>query len=116
MFAELKRKFRSRSERSAVRKYARLLGPQLRRDYGASEYYTPGQITAAVATCQLPLEYISFAYAAFLSEEAFRNLGVDGDYPSLRLMFFRYIPSGLGTTFEPAAPSSYALSDGTHGC
>jgi hypothetical protein len=107
--------FRSRVERSTVRKYASLLGPRLRRDFGASEYFTPGQIKAAVTACQLPPQYVSVAYAAFLSEEAFRSLGVYGDYQSLRLLFHHYVPSDPGTPFHPAGPSSYAVTDGTHG-
>ena len=110
MLAGLKRMIRSRAERSAARKYASLLGPQLRRDYGASEHYTTGQIKAAVTTCQLPPQYRSSSYAAFLSEEAFRSFGVKGDYLSLRLQFLRHVLSGAAPTFDPAPVNSYAVS------
>jgi hypothetical protein len=50
------------------------------------------------------------AYAAFLSEEAFRSFGVKGDYLSLRLQFLRHVPSGAAPTFDPAPVNSYAVS------
>lgn len=58
--------------RSAARRYARSLGPRLRRDYGAGVHYTPGQIRTAAAKCKLPTAYLSIGFAAFLPEVAFR--------------------------------------------
>ena len=102
--------YSSRAERSALRKYAGLLGPLLRRDYGASEYHTPEQMRAAITTCKLPRRYISFGYAAFMSEEAFRTLGAEGDYQSLRLRLLHHASSGFAPPFDPAPVNSYAAS------
>jgi hypothetical protein len=108
--------FRSAKTRSAARKYARQLGPRLGRDYGASKYYTPGQIRAAVAACHLPEQYLSFGYAAFLSEDAFLASTADGDYHDLRKLLFRYVRSNVAQTFEPQPESWIALSgyDSSH--
>jgi hypothetical protein len=116
MLSALKQRLRSAPQQRAGKKYARQLGPRLRRDYGASEHYTPGQIKAAITSCQLPPRYISFGYAAFMSEDAFRKFGIAGDYHSLRLLFLRHVPSSAVSSFEPAQPSSYATYDSTHGC
>jgi hypothetical protein len=112
MLSALKQVFRSAVSRSAARKYARRLGPRLRRDYGASEHYTTGQIKAAVMSCQLPPRYISFGYAAFMSEDAFRKLGVEGDYHSLCLLFLRHVPSAAIPTSRFASESSFADAGG----
>lgn len=83
MFSALRR-------RRAARRYAALLPAMLLRGYGASESYTPAQIEAAVRRAQLPLEYIAIGYAAYLSEESFRQLAVQGDYNMLRALFKRW--------------------------
>src|SRR5580698_5919463 len=108
MFSGLREIFRSTTLSSAARKYARRLGPRLRRDYGASKYYTPGQIKAAVKACDLPEQYLSFGYAAFLPEEAFRTSAPDGDYHALRELLFRYVRPNVVQTFEPQPESSVA--------
>jgi hypothetical protein len=115
MLSALKQRFRSAVLRSAARKYARRLGPRLRRDYGASEHYTPGQIKAAITSCQLPPRYISFGYAAFMSEDAFQKLGIEGDYHSLRLLFHKHVPPAAIPTSRFAPESSFGADPGGDG-
>jgi len=57
--------------RRAAKQYAHRLGSHLARAYGPSEFYSPGQIRAAVAKIGLNSKFLVLGYAAFLSEEAF---------------------------------------------
>jgi hypothetical protein len=81
--------------RSAAKLYARRLGVQLIRDYGASEHYTPAQIQASVARAKLPAVHIDLGYAAFLPEEAFEKVAQPasaGQYEALRRMHAAFKP------------------------
>jgi hypothetical protein len=83
------------------------LGPQLRRDYGASGEYTLGQIRTPVKKCRLPAAYLSIGYAAFLSEQVFRAVAdssYQDDYAALRVIFNRYIDRGV--RIEDGDPST----------
>lgn len=95
--------------RRAARTYARALPSVLLRSYGASEFYTAAQIEAAVRKAQLPPRYIAIGYATFLPEDAFSQLGVEGDYQSLRALFRRYASTAPAYGFEPAPERSYPL-------
>jgi hypothetical protein len=109
---------RSASLRSAARKYAASLGPRLRQDYGAGEYYEPGQIRAAAGKCRLKMEYIAIGYAAFMPEAAFKDLVPDKDYLSLRTLFKGYLGTNATSAFTTAAENSDAasgFSDSHHG-
>jgi hypothetical protein len=55
--------------RRAAKRYARRLGPYLRRAYGAAERYTPAQIRAAAAKLGLNFRYIALGYASFMSAD-----------------------------------------------
>jgi hypothetical protein len=110
MITALKRMFERRTRQSAARRYARELGARLRRDYGASEFYTVGQISTAVSACRLPARHLSLGYAAFLPEAEFRNLVPDGDYQSERALLFRYVGSAASGSFAPAPENGMALS------
>ena len=95
--------------RRAARKYARLLGPRLRRDYGRSEHYTIGQIRTAAGKLRLPERYLNIGYAAFLSEEAFRSAATEdarNDYSVLRSLFWRHLP-GRWASHATHAPSNF---------
>jgi hypothetical protein len=103
MFNSLIRRMRFRS---AARKYARQLPVQIREDYGASKLYTPEQIEKSVIRAKLPVDYIRFAYAAFMSEEAFQSIFGMGSPES-----YQYLRSALRSfdrkrvtpgNFEPA--------------
>jgi hypothetical protein len=54
----------------AAKRYARKLPRGLRKGWGKSRSYTPGQIQATVKALKLDPRFIVFGYAAFLSEEA----------------------------------------------
>ncbi len=69
---------------SAIKKYARKLGPLLARRYGKSNTYTAGQIKKTAEHARLPLAYICYGYAMYIGEDDFdilhRELGQSCDY------------------------------------
>ena len=85
--------------RRAVRKYARRLPRQLYRDYGASQFFTPGQIRAAVARLKIDPAFIVYGYAMFLPEAAFNELRPQMQsqlsYQRARAELLRHVPSKL---------------------
>jgi len=82
------------AKRRALRKYAGLLPGRLARDYGAAEFYTPGQIRSAVGRLRLDAAYLAYANAMFLPEAAFEGTGSAGSYADLRGEFLRHVPGG----------------------
>ena len=97
LLSKLKRLVRKIDQRWCAPRFAKRLGPRLARDYGASKFYTAGQIRAACTKCRLPRRQFALAYAAFLPPALFeRNVDVTarGDYEALRLLFFRFTTRG----------------------
>jgi hypothetical protein len=91
-------------------RFAQRLGPRLLRDYGASRFYTPGQIRAACAKCSLPRRHLALAYAGFLPPDEFEataGAAVQSDYNALRALFFRFALSGGDLSFAPAAMNAH---------
>ena len=79
----------------AARRYARRLGPRLRRDYGGGNDYTVGQIRTAVKKSRLPARDINIGFAAFLDEETFRTVTDKNEwasYEALRSLYFEWLP------------------------
>ncbi len=66
--------FERMAMRRAGRTYARCLPAQLRSGWGAAQFYTPGQVTAALKHLRLGGRYVAIAYAGFLSEEDFASV------------------------------------------
>ena len=98
--------------RMHARRYARRLGPQLRRDYGASEYYTAEQIRAAAGKCRLSRRHLALGLAAFLPHDAFAAHcpgTTRDDYERLRISFFRHTPTEPDLAVSPAPENSYAV-------
>ena len=92
-------------QRRCAPKFGRRLGPRLLRDYGASKFYTPGQIQAACAKCSLPHRHLALGYAAFLPAAEFEatvDVGARADYKALRALFFRFASNGEDFSFAPA--------------
>jgi hypothetical protein len=88
--------------RRAAPRYASRLSYQIRRDYGATEYYTDAQVRAAIRKSGLPRQYVDLGLAAFLPEDGFRKIVTPGaDYQSLRLLFRQPIKRQQ-PAFEPA--------------
>lgn len=105
LFGRLKRLVRMIDQRRCAPKFARRLGPRLLRDYGASKFYTPGQIRAACAKCRLPHRQLALAYAAFLPAAEFETtagVAMRGDYDMLRTLFFRFARGVDYSSFAPA--------------
>jgi hypothetical protein len=67
LFADLKRK-------RAMKQYGRELPRRLYGDYGASTFFTPGQIATAAKKLKLPPEFMVYGYAMFLPKEIFEEL------------------------------------------
>ena len=91
--------------RLAAKRYAAALGPELLKGYGASRFYTPGQIRAAASRRRLPARYLKIGYAAFLDLDGFLSAVSDaspGDYETFRALFQRYLPSRVADTVGPA--------------
>ena len=91
--------------RSAVKRYARSLGPALARDYGASALYSPNQIRATVRRLGLPAECLDVGYAVFLLEAMFDDVANDrrpGRRQALVKLFRRHEPSALSGSRNPA--------------
>lgn len=100
--------------RSAAKLYARRLAPQLIRDYGASEHYTPAQIRASVERARLPAAHIDLGYAAFLPEESFRQLARPvniADYDAFRGLMAAYKPRRQ-PAWSPESGGSIPTGDG----
>ena len=97
---------------AAAKKYARLLGPKLIRDYGSSTYYTPAQIQAAVGKLKLPAGFLCLGQAAFLPEDGFAKIGgADdlGSYAALRNLFDSHKPArAVSAEFGQATENIYA--------
>ena len=93
-----RRVFQSVRLRSAARRYAREVWPRLRKDYGAGETFTVGQIRSAARQLGLPARYLPIGYAVFLPADAFAVLaGPDpiGDRDSLRALFWQHADVGI---------------------
>lgn len=74
--------------RRAIKRYARILGPLLKRRYGNSNTYTVGQIKNTAEQAKLPMAYICFGYAMYMSQDEFEklhvSLGQRCDYGAMR--------------------------------
>jgi len=92
-------------------KFARHLAPRLLRDYGASKFYTLGQIRAACAKCRLPRRHLALAYAAFLPQTEFEAVTDETrrpDYMTLRVLFFSFAKGGEDFSAFPAPMDTWA--------
>lgn len=106
----LGRLIRRIDQRWCAPKFAQRLGPRLLRDYGASKFYTPGQIRAACVKCGLPRRQLALAYAAFLplaEFEAVTDATMWSDYTTLRALFFRFAGGGEDFSVAPAPMNAY---------
>ncbi len=105
----------------AVQRYARRLPAELRAGWGAGEYYTAGQVKAALGRLHLHGRYDAVAYAAYLTQEEFeahaREFPQAMAYEDARRMFQRYGRSSwAGYRQDPIsdaqAASRYGLGGG----
>lgn len=104
------RLWRNLGRKRAARLYARLLQPQLHRDYGAGDgYYTAEQIAKAAAKLGLSRRHLAVAYAAFMRVEDFRRLPqLSGeDYQGLRELFGRFVVRDMSWAASGSIPPSY---------
>jgi hypothetical protein len=109
LFSRLVRQMRRIDQRRCAPKFAQRLGPRLLKDYGASKFYTPGQIRAACTKCRLPHRHLVLAYAAFLSPSEFEqtvDVAARGHYHTLRNLFFRFSSEGEDFTVAPSLVNS----------
>ena len=101
--------------RSAAKKYARSLGPQLIHDYGANETYNEVQIRSTVRKLKLSDRYIKLGFSAFMPEPEFIKLFENADdYSLLRDLYRRFIPyQPTGETGETGAYQQSATMAGS---
>lgn len=93
--------------RSALRAYARKLGPELRKRYGSSKTYTVDQINAACKQAGLRIDYVRYGYAMFLSPKEHRDLGrrleKEHDYQVLKAEVMEHESSGSAYSTDNSA-------------
>jgi hypothetical protein len=104
--------------RNPAKRYARELGPWLRKSYGPSSDYTEGQIRRGVLELRLDEQFIGLGYAGFMKQETFESFSdrmpVKFSYEEARAKLERFAkapvnewPSGAGesmvSTSEVAA-------------
>lgn len=87
----------------AAKQYAGRLPGQIRRNYGAKEWYTFAQVQRAIATSGLDQRYAILAYARYLPRSEFENLRIDTplllEYGTARALF---------VAAEPVAAESHS--------
>ena len=80
--------FSNLKRRRAIKRYAKKLGPVLKKRYGKSKHYTSGQIRTAVTKRRLSHNHICYAYAMYMDKPSFtklhEELGKECDYDSMR--------------------------------
>ena len=66
----------------SIKKYYKVLPEALAKDYSKSDFYTSGQIKAAIKSHKLPSSYEPYALAMFVS---FEDIGAvfESEYPSI---------------------------------
>ena len=106
VFGRIARLVRRIDQRWCAPKFAQRLGPRLLRDYGASKFYSAGQIRAACAKCRLPRRQLALAYAPFLPPTEFENTA-DADFQALRKLYFRFTGEGEDFSVAPASVNVY---------
>jgi hypothetical protein len=89
--------FGNSKQNRKIAAYARTLPPRLARDYGASQFYTPGQIARGIANLKLDPSFAIYAHAAFLTEDSFLALHPPmpdtPSYEEARAVFAAHRPS-----------------------
>ncbi len=114
LFAHLKRK-------RAIRQYARELPRRLNSDYGASAFFTPGQIATAARKLKLDPEFLVYGYTMFLPKESFEDLRKTIQnplsYEEVRANFVRYNPAvtAENSNFYESVSGLYLFTPGDGG-
>jgi hypothetical protein len=101
--------------RNPAKRYARELGPWLRKSYGSSAHYTEGQIRRGVGELRLKQRFIALGYAAFMDEADFEALHdkmpVRLSYQDARAQFERFRPPPSKSWPPGAGPFTVDPSD-----
>jgi hypothetical protein len=99
----------------AARAYARSLPQELHADWGASTYYTVGQVRTALSRRHLTNRFVAIAYAAFLTEADYLavapELPVVIPYDLARGVFEQAKPWPAWSTYQQSAGSSVSPVD-----
>lgn len=82
--------------------------------YLGSQYYTVPQINAAFAALKLNHRYINIAYAEYLDFETYHTVTKENksSYDDARLLYQKYVPSGITGSWEPAPMNEYIRQGG----
>jgi hypothetical protein len=88
-------------EKRAAKSYAKQLPLWLIKNFGASEFYTPGQIRGGIKALGLDPRQMDLALAAFLPEAEYAILAADQPtalpYHEARERFLRWKPMATST-------------------
>jgi uncharacterized membrane protein YgcG len=92
----------------AIRSYAKSLGPKLRKRYGASRYYTPGQVKATVKTSGLNSTWVCYALCMYCDSDSFTQYHIDIGEPC----DYKAMQCDVAAQFSPSDSSfdSFAAS------
>ncbi len=80
--------FKAYLKKRAIKKILKRVPGFLRRSYGKSKTYTPGQVRTAIKSTGCNIDYACYAYAAFCTRERFDSFhmetGEDCDYDHMQ--------------------------------
>jgi len=105
--------FAGRKRDKALALYARSLPARLAQDYGASAFYTKGQINKAISNLKLPADFAAYAHAMFLPEDAYD--ATSPTYAEARAAFQAHLSRKpvSGEFYESGIGMTYGGGDGT---
>jgi Family of unknown function (DUF6559) len=107
--------FENYRKRRAIKKIARKLPPYLRRSYGKSKQYSPGQVRTAMDQTGCNVTCIYFGYAMFCSVGDFNqvhaDMGEQCDYEAMHQEVADICFSG-DTNFGTSDLTSYSSDSG----
>ncbi len=106
--------------RQAVAAIAKRLPPELKAGWGAAEYYTAGQVRAALGRLRLHGRFESIAFAAYLTKDEYdahaAEYPMTMPYEDARRLFDRYGRSNwAGYRQEPMSNAQAASRYGVGG-
>ncbi len=101
----------------ALKSYMKKLGPLLKKRYGRSKSYTPGQVKKTIEVEGLNPHYVYYGYAMFCQQEQFLQLATE-ENSELNLQNLRqeigdkFFEGDSGFTPEEACQTSIEMNSG----
>jgi uncharacterized membrane protein YgcG len=106
--------FKSLQKWFAIRSYAKSLGSKLRKRYGASRYYTPGQVKATVRTYGLDSTWLGYALCMYCDSDSFTQYHIDigepCDYKAMQCdVAAQFSSTSSNSAFDSSAAVAMAI-------